>query len=124
MVRTSLHILCLLLIGLLCMQCSSNREHGEQNTRNLEHIGVFWTHSNSDILVNLRGFYLRDSVARTTLSGVKFRTSEQTLIIESAKQQRSIRLVDSGELEILGTSVIQWDLSEVCVVLHITHRLE
>ena len=124
--RTIVHIPCLILIGLFCVQCydEHDAETGKEGLRNIEHLGVFWAQTNDDILVKVRGFKLADGMTYPAEYGVKFRTSATSLIIQSDKQERTVELVDVGQLEVLDMSLLQWDEYQVCIVLHIKHSVE
>lgn len=98
---------------------TSSAEISKDTTRKLSELSVFWARHNSDILVKIRGFRLRWFPKE--VSGVKFRTSAGDLIIESPNQQRHIRIVDSGELSVIAMDMVQWDSSEVCVILRMSH---
>ena len=123
--RTIVHIFCLLLIGLFCVQCydEHNAETGKETLRNIEHLGVFWAQTDDNILLKVVGFKLDDGMNYPTEYGVNFRVSEGSLIIQSDEQERTVQLVDVGQLEVLDMSLLQWDEYQVCIVLHIKHHV-
>ena len=126
MKRTIVHILCLLLIGFFCVQCNDESEEKSKyrGMRNIEHIGVFWAQTGDDILVKVVGFKLDDGAMYATEYGVDFRVSDGSLIIQSDEQERTVQLVNVGQIEILDMSLLQWDQDQVCIVLHIKHNVE
>ena len=124
----------IMLFSLLCIACCAlywgcdidkpDEETG-QTTTELHNLGIFWAQNDSDILVRIRGFRLLSGVGGValtpTLSGVNIRASGQHLLIESFQETREVQLVDSGEIDVLNMSFIQWDEEQMCIDLHISH---